>query len=154
MFTRFFHRKFYFYFIEAWRKKSTNTTCPICRADVVMMSPNQVLDGFIEKFIDNFFPEDAKKQRQELVKERKAKKDARAAAKDRDFPGAALINSVSRRRILNLDSDDDDSWDADGPDMEQHGILRGRYIIEVDRIREILLTNLRQRAQRRRNILL
>jgi len=114
--------------IEAWRKKSTNTTCPICRADVVMMSPNQVLDGFIEKFIDNFFPEDAKKQRQELVKERKAKKDARAAAKDRDFPGAALINSVSRRRILNLDSGDDDSWDADGPDMEQHGILREQVL--------------------------
>ena len=94
------------------------------------------------------FPEDAKKQRQELVKERKAKKDARAAAKDRDFPGAALINSVSRRRILNLDSDDDDSWDADGPDMEQHGILRGRSLNDLDPIREHLITILLQRRRR------
>ena len=116
-----------------------------------MMSPNQVLDGFIEKFIDNFFPEDAKKQRQELVKERKAKKDARAAAKDRDFPGAALINSVSRRRILNLDSDDDDSWDADGPDMEQHGILRGRSLNDLENHELNILSLI---SRRRRWILL
>ena len=98
--------------IEGWRKKSANTTCPICRADVVMLSPNQVLDGFIEKFVDNFFPEDAKKQRAELVKERKQKKDARAAKKE----SGSQTDFVTRRRILNLESDDDDdSWDGHNP---------------------------------------
>ena len=92
--------------IEGWRKKQANATCPICRADVVMLSPNQVLDGFIEKFIDNFFPEDAKGQRAELVKERKTKKDARAQE--------PVLSAGTRRRILNLDSEDDtdDSWDG------------------------------------------
>jgi len=97
--------------IEGWRKKSTNTTCPICRADVVMLSPNQVLDGFIEKFVDNFFPEDAKQQRQELVKERKVKKEARAAQNQNP-----VLSAGTRRRILNLDSGgDDDSWDGHDP---------------------------------------
>ena len=97
--------------IEGWRKKQANATCPICRADVVMLSPNQVLDGFIEKFIDNFFPEDAKNQRAELVKERKAKKDARAQAAAQN----PVLSAGTRRRILNLDSasdDTDDSWDG------------------------------------------
>jgi len=95
--------------IQNWRKKQANTTCPICRADVVMLSSNQVLDGFIEKFIDNFFPEDAKQQRGELVKERKQKKEARANA-----PADPVLSAGTRRRILNLDSENgsDDSWDG------------------------------------------
>lgn len=63
--------------IEGWKKKTFNATCPICRAEVIMTSPNQILDGFIEKFIDNFFPEDSKKARAELVKDRKNQKEAR-----------------------------------------------------------------------------
>ena len=46
--------------IEGWKKKQPNTTCPICRSDIIITSPNQVMEQFIEKFVDNFFPDDAK----------------------------------------------------------------------------------------------
>ena len=102
--------------IESWKKKQESPTCPICRADVIMTSSNQALDGFIEKFIDNFFPEESKKTRKELVAERKKKKNAREAEKkDKNEP---LLSQITRRRILQLESDDDDddddSWDGFG----------------------------------------
>ena len=78
-----------------------------------MTSPNQILDGFIDKFIDNFFPEDAKKSRVELLADRKKKKDAREAAAKAKLP--PILSQITRRRILDLESDnesdeDDDSW--------------------------------------------
>ena len=78
-----------------------------------MTSPNQVMDSFIEKFIDNFFPDDAKKARAELIADRKAKKEQREANRKRKEP---VLSSGTRRRILNLESDDDDddSWDGFG----------------------------------------
>jgi len=99
--------------IEGWKKKQPNTTCPICRSDIIMTSPNQVMDSFIEKFIDNFFPDDAKKARAELIADRKAKKEQREANRKRKEP---VLSSGTRRRILNLESDDDDddSWDGFG----------------------------------------
>lgn len=98
--------------IEGWKKKQPNTTCPICRSDIIMTSPNQVMDSFIEKFIDNFFPDDAKKARAELIADRKAKKEQREANRKRE----PVLSSGTRRRILNLESDDDDddSWDGFG----------------------------------------
>jgi hypothetical protein len=78
-----------------------------------MTSPNQVMDSFIEKFIDNFFPDDAKKARAELIADRKAKKEQREANRKKE----PLLSSGTRRRILNLESDDDDdddSWDGFG----------------------------------------
>lgn len=94
--------------IEGWKKKQPNTTCPICRSDIIMTSPNQVMDSFIEKFIDNFFPEDAKRSRAELVADRKVKKEAREAMPKVE----PVLSTGTRRRILNLESDDDDddSW--------------------------------------------
>jgi len=91
--------------IEGWKKKQPNTTCPICRSEIIMTSPNQVMDSFIEKFIDNFFPDDAKKARVELVAERKAKKEAREAKRAKE-PMPPILSAGTRRRILNLESDD------------------------------------------------
>ena len=68
------------------------------------------MDSFIEKFIDNFFPEDAKKSRAELVADRKVKKEAREANRQTE----PVLSSGTRRRILNLDSDDDDDDDSWG----------------------------------------
>jgi hypothetical protein len=65
--------------IKGWKKKQPNTTCPICRSDIIKTSPNQGMDSFIEKFIFNFFPDDAKKAWAELVADRKAKKEQREA---------------------------------------------------------------------------
>merc|ERR1712045_193249 len=82
-------------------------TCPICRSDIIITSPNQVMEQFIEKFVDNFFPDDAKKARLELIADRKAKKEARET-KRKSKP---ILGAGTRRRILNLESDDngDDS---------------------------------------------
>merc|ERR1719219_893716 len=91
--------------IEGWKKKQPNTTCPICRSEIIMTSPNQVMDSFIEKFIDNFFPDDAKKARVELIADRKAKKESREAKRKRE-PMEPILSSGTRRRILNLESDD------------------------------------------------
>jgi len=96
--------------IEGWKKKQPNTTCPICRSDIIITCSNQVMDSFIEKFVDNFFPDDAKKARNELIADRKAKKDAREA-KHKNKP---ILSAGTRRRILNLESDNnDDDSDSD-----------------------------------------
>jgi len=91
--------------IEGWKKKQPNTTCPICRSEIIVTSPNQVMDSFIEKFVDNFFPDDAKKARVELIADRKAKKESREAKRKRE-PMEPILSSGTRRRILNLESDD------------------------------------------------
>jgi len=111
--------------IEGWKKKQPNTTCPICRSDIIITSPNQVMEQFIEKFVDNFFPDDAKKARLELIADRKAKKEARETK--RKSKSKPILSAGTRRRILNLESDDngDDSdssfglmFNAQLPDLD------------------------------------
>ena len=64
--------------IEDWKEqKKPNPSCPLCRANIITTSSVQVLDGFIEEFIDHFFPEGDKSSRNKLINERKKKKEAR-----------------------------------------------------------------------------
>ena len=98
--------------IEGWKKKQPNTTCPICRSEIILTSPNQVMDSFIEKFVDNFFPDDAKKARVELIADRKAKKESREAKRARE-PMEPILSTGTRRRILNLSDDNDNDSDSD-----------------------------------------
>ena len=61
---------------QVWKTKQSNgSTCPICRKEIIMTSKNQALDAFIERFIDNFYTEDAKVTRTKLVSELTAKKE-------------------------------------------------------------------------------
>ena len=90
--------------IEGWKAKNASgspATCPICRGDIILTHPNTVLEQFIEKFVDNFFPQDAKNLRVEFVKERKKKKE------DREKLAPPVNHSSNRRRILDLESEDD-----------------------------------------------
>ena len=111
--------------IEVWKTKQHNPTCPICRAEIVTTSPNQALDGCIEKFIDNFYPDAAKANRAQLLSERTAKKEAREKAKkareqgegrrnDQHMLIGGILSANTRRRIDRvLSSDDsDNSWDT------------------------------------------
>merc|ERR1719219_860813 len=95
--------------IEGWKKKQPNTTCPICRSEIIITCPNQVMDSFIEKFIDNFFPDDTKKARLELIADRKAKKESREAKRARK-PMEPVLSTGTRRRILNLSDDNDNDY--------------------------------------------
>ena len=109
-----------------WKTKQHNPTCPICRAEIVTTCPNQALDGCIEKFIDQFYPEAAKANRTKLLSERTAKKEAREKAKkareqaaegrrnDQHMLIGGILSANTRRRIDRvLSSDDsDNSWDT------------------------------------------
>jgi hypothetical protein len=98
--------------ISGWRKKQPDATCPICRADIILVVPNQALDSYVDKFVDNFFPEDSKITRLELLAERKIKKEQRGQDQEgQRIPG--LLGPAIRRRILNLEGEDEDSWDED-----------------------------------------
>ena len=58
--------------IETWRNSNheNHEFCPNCRAEVTLISPNQVLKIFIEDFINDLFSEEAKKSRTELISDR------------------------------------------------------------------------------------
>lgn len=66
---------FCFVCIDKWRKKTQSDpnlfdkrpTCPICRSEITTQAPLKTLDAFLEKAVDIFYNEDAKKQRKELV---------------------------------------------------------------------------------------
>lgn len=118
--------------IEVWRqKKRGDANCPICRADIVMVAPNQTVDSYVDKFVDNFFPDDAKRNREELLNERKRKREERmakaaeeaATVRAEDNHVAALTAGWFRmnRYPFNLDSGSDDgTWSpAAGSDVSR-----------------------------------
>ena len=98
--------------IHGWRqKKQGSCSCPICRADIILVSPNQALESFIEKFVENYFPEEAKRARADLLKERTKLKEAREP--EPEAANQSILSAGTRHRILfnHADSDsDDDSW--------------------------------------------
>ena len=64
--------------VNKWKKKSESTmnattflgkraTCPICRSEITMQSALKNIDSFLERAVDIFFNDDAKKSRKELL---------------------------------------------------------------------------------------
>ena len=47
--------------------------CPECRSKISKRIPNQILDSYIEKFIESFAPKQFQTARKTLVDERKRK---------------------------------------------------------------------------------
>ena len=65
--------------IERWlkvkRPATLKPTCPICRTEVVSTSPNQALNVLVEEFVHQFFPEEARKSRANVIEQRIKKKN-------------------------------------------------------------------------------
>jgi hypothetical protein len=63
--------------VEKWRRKSETSldpmlrgkkaTCPICRSEIVTQAPLKSVDSFLEKAVEVFFNDEAKKCRKELL---------------------------------------------------------------------------------------
>jgi len=64
--------------VNKWKRKSESTmnsttflgkraTCPICRSEITMQSALKNIDSFLEKAVDVFFNDEAKKSRKELL---------------------------------------------------------------------------------------
>ena len=77
--------------IEQWREKRGEgeiQNCPICRADITHSPvPNTLLENYVEKVVDNFFPADAKLARAALIVERarmKTERETRLAQLDEE----------------------------------------------------------------------
>ena len=62
--------------IREWieTKGAARADCPMCRAPVHEHHPNQAVDAYIDKVVDNFYTEEARSARGTLVDERKAKR--------------------------------------------------------------------------------
>jgi len=68
---------FCFECVDKWKKKSESSTdpanrgrkatCPICRSEIVTTAPLKNLDAFLEKAVEIFFTDEAKKSRKELL---------------------------------------------------------------------------------------
>ena len=63
--------------VEKWRRKSETSldpmlrgrkaTCPICRSEILTQAPLKTVDSFLEKAVEIFFNDEAKKSRKELL---------------------------------------------------------------------------------------
>jgi predicted RNase H-like nuclease (RuvC/YqgF family) len=61
--------------VNKWKKKSESSTdlrgkkatCPICRSEIVTQAPLKNIDAFLEKAVEIFFTDEAKKSRKELL---------------------------------------------------------------------------------------
>lgn len=91
--------------IEQWKQKKNN--CPICRAAIRNQSPNLVLDDYIEKAVEQFFPDEGKRQRKELMDERREKRSGRTSVDT-----ALSTGSILRRVREMADSSETDSSSA------------------------------------------
>lgn len=107
--------------IEEWKNRAERArpNCPICRADIKSQVPGLVIDQYIEKTIENFFPADSKRQRAELINERKITRESRrerAAAREDRQPGGGIRWNVFLRtnndRIFPQEYDSSDTEDS------------------------------------------
>lgn len=91
--------------LEEWERQ--NATCPVCRADIKCKHPTKILDGYIDKFISQYYSEEAKAARTALKEDRvkqveKRNQEARLRTLDDDFFSVRMIrvNQLLRRRPL------------------------------------------------------
>ena len=52
----------------------SSAKCPLCQSKIVLTSPNQALEGFINQFVNTYFSNEAKTARAKLLKEREEDK--------------------------------------------------------------------------------
>ncbi len=105
--------------IEEWKakKEEGRPNCPICRKDIRATVPNLVLDAYIDKAADNFFPEEGKVLRLALMDERKQKKRLRlesSAQGSGSSGGGGAAGSRRRRHPAGRgteESDGGERWD-------------------------------------------
>ncbi|TRY63477.1 hypothetical protein TCAL_07714 [Tigriopus californicus] len=62
--------------IASWKEKTVRRwpTCPICRTVIDFQASNLVLDGYIDKVVETFFPEETRKLRADMLQDRRVKK--------------------------------------------------------------------------------
>jgi hypothetical protein len=86
--------------IERWNEKSN--ACPICRSDIKDIVPNVIVDSYIDRAVDTFFPDDAKATRKSLVEQRSAQRETRRAARPQGGRRRRRIRRRSPERLNRL----------------------------------------------------
>lgn len=68
--------------IASWKEKTVRRwpTCPICRTVIDFQASNLVLDDYIDKVVETFFPEETRKIRADMLQDRRVKKTNRDKA--------------------------------------------------------------------------
>ena len=100
------------------RRRGKNPLCAVCRAEVKQKAAVMAMDDYIEKSIESFFSEEAKKTRADLVKDRKAKMEERAQ---------------EPVRLLRESSDSSDDSDDESDRGDGGGVARfGRIVFRLD----------------------